>query len=140
MINVMNPTEPRAGNIFNSLDTNIQIFLVTVPPPIMFVFERLTERPHFLPPRQTLQEEPCWSLKNNISLESGHSLKLKGEERVIISGIEWRAFRWSGREKRPKFFELSDRSFRGEDLVDVTSELVFSPIVGWVTGTKLFVE
>jgi hypothetical protein len=78
-----------------------------------------------------LQEESHWSLENNIPLKSGHSLELWGEERVIISGFEWRAIRWSGGVQRPKFFKLFNRSFRNEDLVDIISELLFSPIAGY---------
>lgn len=94
----------------------------------MLVLERLTERPHLLPPRQTLQEESHWSLESNISLESGHSLELRGEN-VVISGMEWRASQLSGGVERPKFFKLFNRSFRNEDLVDIISELLFSSIV-----------
>jgi len=96
---------------------------------LIFVFERLTERPHLLLPWQTLQEESYWGLENNVSLESGHSFELGGEERVVISCIKWRALRRCGRIKRPQIFELFDRGFRDEDLVDIISEVRFLPII-----------
>jgi len=43
----------------------------------MFLFGKLTERPRLLPSGQTLQEESRWSLENDISLKSGHSLELR---------------------------------------------------------------
>ena len=126
-----------SGKVFHPFGYWISRFLN---PPPMKIFKRLTERPYLLPPRQTLQEESRWSLENNISLESGHSLELGGEEHVAISCIERRALRWRGGVKCPKFFKLFNRGFREEDLVDIFSEVLFSPIVVWVKGNELFVE
>jgi len=95
----------------------------------MFIFGKLTERPHLLPSGQILQEESRGGLENNISLKSGHSLELRRDDRSVAS-IKWGSLRRGGGVKRPKLFELFNRSFRDEDFADIFSEVPFRPTIG----------